>query len=97
MAEQERKDPVVELLQRLARAAARKRVKPAPEPGLLASYLDHTLLRADATPEQWRLMTMRYRANCTWIDDMFGRAIKALQRKGVLNNALIVYCADLGQ
>ena len=52
MAETERKDPVVELLQRLARAASRKRVKPAPEEGLLASYIDHTLLRADATPEQ---------------------------------------------
>lgn len=50
MAEEERKDPVVELLQRLARAASRKRVKPKAEPGVLASYLDHTLLRSDATP-----------------------------------------------
>ncbi|MCP4197776.1 MAG: sulfatase-like hydrolase/transferase [Proteobacteria bacterium] len=50
-----------------------------------------------ATDKQWKLMTMRYRANCTWIDDMFGRAIKALKRKGVLDNALIVYCSDHGE
>ncbi len=50
-----------------------------------------------ATDEQWRLMTMRYRANCTWIDDMFGRALKALNRKGVLDNAIIVYCSDHGE
>ena len=43
---------MAELLQRRARAAARKRLKPAPEPGMLASYLDHTLLRADATPDE---------------------------------------------
>lgn len=50
-----------------------------------------------ASDEQWRLMTMRYRANCTWIDDMFGRALKALKRKGILDNALVVYCADHGE
>jgi len=46
------RSPVVELLQRLAYASARRRVVPAPEEGVLASYVDHTLLRADATPEQ---------------------------------------------
>jgi len=51
----------------------------------------------EATDEQWRQMTMRYRANCTWIDDMFGRALGALKRKGVLDNALIVYCSDHGE
>jgi len=50
-----------------------------------------------ASAEQWRLMTMRYRANCTWIDDMFGRALRALRRKGVLDNAWIVYCSDHGE
>ncbi len=50
-----------------------------------------------ATDEQWRQMTMRYRANCTWIDDMFGRTLAALKRKGVLDNALIVYCSDHGE
>ncbi len=50
-----------------------------------------------ASDEQWRLMTMRYRANCTWIDDMFGRALRKLKDKGVLDNAIIVYCADHGE
>ncbi|TWT81532.1 Arylsulfatase [Planctomycetes bacterium CA13] len=57
-------------------------------------YIDYW---SKATDEQWRLMTMRYRANCTWIDDMFGRALKALQRKGVLDNAIIVFCSDHGE
>jgi arylsulfatase A-like enzyme len=50
-----------------------------------------------ATDEQWRLMTMRYRANCTWIDDMYGRALTALEQKGVLDNAIIVFCSDHGE
>ncbi len=50
-----------------------------------------------ASDEEWRLMTMRYRANCTWIDDMFGKALKALEEKGVLDNAIIVFCADHGE
>lgn len=50
-----------------------------------------------ATEEQWRLMTMRYWANCTWIDAMFGRVLDALKQKGVLDNAIIVYCSDHGE
>jgi len=50
-----------------------------------------------ATDLQWRQMTLRYRANCTWIDTMFGRALAALKAKGVLDNALIVYCSDHGE
>jgi arylsulfatase len=57
-------------------------------------YVDYW---SKATDEQWRLMTMRYRANCTWIDDMFGRALKALKRRGVLDNAIVVYCSDHGE
>ena len=51
----------------------------------------------DATPEQWRLMTMRYYANVTWIDDMMGRTLNALKKKGILDNALIVYTSDHGE
>jgi arylsulfatase A-like enzyme len=57
-------------------------------------YIDYW---SKATDEQWRLMTMRYRANCTWIDDMFGRALEQLKRKGILDNAIIVYCSDHGE
>ena len=45
-------DPLDQLAERLARAAARGRKRPAPRPGVLASYIDHTLLRPDATPAQ---------------------------------------------
>jgi arylsulfatase A-like enzyme len=57
----------------------------------------YTSYWSKATDEQWRQMTMRYRANCTWIDDMFGRVINELEEKGILDNALIVYCSDHGE
>ena len=50
-----------------------------------------------ASEEQWKLMTMRYLANCTWMDDMFGRVLNALDEKGLLDNALIVYVSDHGE
>lgn len=52
---------------------------------------------SQASDEEWRLMTMRYRANCTWIDDMFGRSIRALEARGLLDNALIIYVSDHGE
>lgn len=51
----------------------------------------------NATPEDWRLMTMRYYANVTWIDDMLGRTMAELKKKGLLDNTLIVYTADHGE
>lgn len=51
----------------------------------------------NATEDQWKQMTMRYYANCTWIDDMFGRTLKLLKEKGLLDNALIVYVSDHGE
>jgi arylsulfatase A-like enzyme len=50
-----------------------------------------------ATQDQWRDMTMRYYANCTWIDDMFGRTMEALKQKGLLENTIIVYVSDHGE
>ena len=51
----------------------------------------------NASEEEWKLMTMRYRANCTWMDDMFGRVLDALEQKDLLDNALIVYVSDHGE
>lgn len=51
----------------------------------------------DATEQQWKEMTMRYYANCTWIDDMFGRALRALEEKGLLENSIIIYVSDHGE
>ncbi len=60
-------------------------------------HLPYTEFWKSATPEQWNDMTMRYYANCTWIDDMFGRTLKILKDKGLLENALIVYVTDHGE
>ncbi|MCC4211517.1 sulfatase family protein [Leeuwenhoekiella parthenopeia] len=51
----------------------------------------------NATDEDWKLMTMRYYANVTWIDDMMGRTLRALRKKGLLDNAIIVYTSDHGE
>lgn len=51
----------------------------------------------NATEEEWKLMTMRYYANVTWIDDMMGRTLDALREKGILDNAIIVYTSDHGE
>ena len=46
---------------------------------------------------QWNKMTMRYYANCTWIDDMFGRVLESLEQKNLLQNALIIFVSDHGE
>lgn len=51
----------------------------------------------NAGSEEWKLMTMRYYANITWIDDMLGRTLRELGEKGILDNAIIVYTADHGE
>ncbi|MGB3150168.1 MAG: sulfatase-like hydrolase/transferase, partial [Maribacter sp.] len=51
----------------------------------------------NASEEEWRLMTMRYYANVTWIDDMMGRTLNALKKKGLLENTIIVYSSDHGE
>lgn len=51
----------------------------------------------NAPKEDWQLMTMRYYANVTWIDDMMGRTLAALKERGLLENALIVYTSDHGE
>ena len=50
-----------------------------------------------ATREQWQQMVLRYRANCSWMDSMFGRVMDKLQAKGLLENCLIVYVSDHGE
>ncbi|TMM30633.1 DUF229 domain-containing protein [Polaribacter aestuariivivens] len=51
----------------------------------------------NASEKEWQLMTMRYYANVTWIDDMMGRTLGALKKKGLLENTLIVYTSDHGE
>ncbi|MDZ8275251.1 sulfatase-like hydrolase/transferase [Microbacterium aquimaris] len=47
--------------------------------------------------EQRRLATLRYWANCTWLDSLFGEAMERLERRGRLRNALIVFVSDHGE
>ena len=51
----------------------------------------------NASEEEWKLMTLRYYANVTWIDDMMGRTLDALKNKGILDNAIVVYISDHGE
>lgn len=50
-----------------------------------------------ATREQWQQMILRYRANCSWTDSMFGRVLQKLKARGILDNCLIVYVSDHGE
>jgi len=50
-----------------------------------------------ATNQQWQQMVLRYRANCSWIDSMFGRVMDKLRTTGLLENCLIVYVSDHGE
>lgn len=50
-----------------------------------------------ATKQQWRQMRLRYYANCSWIDSMFGRVLDKLKAKGLLDNSLVIYVSDHGE
>lgn len=52
---------------------------------------------SQATKQQWQQMTLRYRANCSWMDSMFGRVMDKLRAKGLLENSLIIYVSDHGE
>jgi arylsulfatase A-like enzyme len=48
------------------------------------------------TKMERRRTTLRYYANCSWLDDYFGQALAKLEKLGRLKNALIVYTSDHG-
>ena len=52
---------------------------------------------SEASDQQWRQMRLRYYANCSWIDSMFGRVMERLEQGGFLDNCLIVYVSDHGE
>lgn len=52
---------------------------------------------SQATKQQWQQMVLRYRANCSWTDSMFGRVLDKLKAKGILDNCLIIYVSDHGE
>ena len=50
----------------------------------------------ELTPEQRRRTTLRYWANCTFLDDFIGQAVKRMGQRGLLDNALIIFTSDHG-
>ncbi|MDD9269386.1 sulfatase [Paenibacillus sp. GCM10023248] len=44
-----------------------------------------------------RRTTLRYWANCSWLDHYFGQVLEGLEAKGILDNALIVFVSDHGE
>ena len=51
----------------------------------------------DAPPEVRRRTILRYWANCSWIDSMFGQVIDKLEKQDLLDNTLILYLSDHGE
>ena len=51
---------------------------------------------ADPSAEQLRLQRAHYYANCTMIDDQVGKIIAALERRGVLDDTIIIFSSDHG-
>lgn len=49
------------------------------------------------TVEERRQATLRYYANCSWLDDYFGQVLQRLEKVGRLDNALIVFVSDHGE
>ncbi len=47
--------------------------------------------------EERRWSTLRYFANCTWLDSYFGQALEIAKEKGLLDNAIITFCSDHGE
>ncbi len=46
--------------------------------------------------EERKRTTLRYWANCTWLDSYFGEVLDKLDTKGILENSIIVYTSDHG-
>jgi Arylsulfatase A and related enzymes len=48
------------------------------------------------TPLERRRTTLRYYANCTWLDSYFGQVLDKLEQLGKLDNSIIIYTSDHG-
>ncbi len=46
--------------------------------------------------DEQRRTTLRYYANCSWLEHYFGRVLARLEKLGRLQNALIIFTADHG-
>jgi arylsulfatase A-like enzyme len=60
-------------------------------------YLEKRQVWESMTPEERKRTTLRYWANCSWLDHYFGQALERLEKQGRLDNALIVFVSDHGE
>ncbi len=56
----------------------------------------HNLWHGDLGPEQVRASRQGYYGSVSFIDEQIGNILEALDRQGMLDNTLIVYCSDHG-
>jgi len=49
------------------------------------------------TPTDRRRTTLRYYANCSWLDAYFGQVLEKLQKMGRLDNAPVAFTSDHGE
>ncbi|WP_068505498.1 sulfatase family protein [Paenibacillus kribbensis] len=61
------------------------------------SYLEKKNVWQQLSRDERRLTTLRYWANCSWLDHYFGQVLDRLQQLGRLDNALIVFISDHGE
>lgn len=62
-----------------------------------SAYLHKKKVWEALDPLERRRTTLRYWANCSWLDHYFGIALEKLGRQGRLDNALIVFVSDHGE
>ncbi|MCI1857451.1 MAG: sulfatase-like hydrolase/transferase [Sporolactobacillus sp.] len=60
-------------------------------------YNDWHSTWAELSPSERKRTTLRYWANCTWLDSYFGQILKKLNDLGKLKNSLIIYASDHGE
>ena len=73
-------------------------VGPDAETGFRKAVYDATYpVWKNLSRDEQRMVTMRYWAFCSFVDDQFGRVLQSLEQKGILDNSLIVFCADHGE
>jgi arylsulfatase len=74
--------------------------QPAPLRALRANHLeqghDAVVHLNDPTPEQLRRQRAHYFANVTMIDEQVGEIIDRLEKRGVLDNTVIIFTSDHG-
>jgi choline-sulfatase len=68
-----------------------------PIPHNVEGVLRWSGLRGIMTREQKQLMSTYYYAKITLIDEYIGRIVKALEKKGMMDNTWIIYSSDHGE